>query len=226
MEKHSYEQYVGKEKNERRELMSASGALDRRRFLLSRSLEWKERIKKLQEVFYEIKKDHPEVVSLSLFGSLTKGYANEESDVDGWLNIDNDKTPKNSSPEQYQNMIISHIKHALNLDYKKIEHVVPVFWQKEEIIHMCKHKDVGDLVKLFTLSIGRDINNYRKIVFDELEKEGLDGEIVWISLMDKLALFESGGLDGAAQRKRRKLYPRNLAEGRKYFLQGLPDEIS
>ena len=57
MEKLAYEEYSGKPKDTRREVISLSGVLDRRRFLLSASPEWKERIKKLQDIVYELKED-------------------------------------------------------------------------------------------------------------------------------------------------------------------------
>jgi len=84
--KHDYQKYTGKEKEERRELASTYGDLERKRFLLSRNPELKERLEILQVLVYEMQKEHPEIISLSLFGSLTKGYATPESDYDGYIN--------------------------------------------------------------------------------------------------------------------------------------------
>ncbi|MDO8523401.1 MAG: nucleotidyltransferase domain-containing protein [bacterium] len=233
MEKPAYEEYAGKPKDARREAISSSGALDRKRFLLSASPEWKERIRKLQDIVYELKKEHPEAISLSLFGSLTKGYANEKSDVDAYLNVDNSSVnipagKRVSNAFFLAGLIGDKLREEFNLSEEQVGHIIPALWSKKTLKEDLKDStyNVNVVRKLFLLSVGANINEYRKIVFDELEAKGIDGDLVWISIMDELANFENSGLPGNAQQKRRLLYPKTLAEGRKYFLQESKEGIS
>jgi len=56
-----------------------------KRFLLSREQFSKDRIEALREEIDAMKSKYPEVLSLCLFGSMVKGTAHEESDIDGYL---------------------------------------------------------------------------------------------------------------------------------------------
>lgn len=61
-----------------------------KRFLLSEEDFAKERLRGVKEVVSEIKKDNPEVLSFCMFGSMVKGAAKPESDIDGYLFVDAD----------------------------------------------------------------------------------------------------------------------------------------
>ena len=230
MEKLAYEAYSGKQKNLRREIISESGTLDRKRFLLSASPEWKDRIRKLQDIVYELKKEYPEIISLSLYGSLTKGYANEESDIDAYLNIDEDVANKNLRTQSrffYEDIARKKIKDVLGLSDGQVRHVHSEFWAESKIVKDASHGFASwQIAQLFLLSVGKDINKYRKVVFNESEKLGADGETYWQSIMDSLAFLENSGLSKELIQKRGFLYPKTLTEGRKYFLQEAKDSIS
>jgi hypothetical protein len=62
-----------------------------KRFTLSRAEFAQERLNAVREYVYKLKKDHPEVLSFCMFGSMTKGRAREASDIDGELFIDPEK---------------------------------------------------------------------------------------------------------------------------------------
>ena len=56
----------------------------------------KQRLAALQGMFLGYQADRPEVAGLTLFGSMTKGYATEKSDIDGYLFINADRVPVRS----------------------------------------------------------------------------------------------------------------------------------
>lgn len=53
-----------------------------------------ERIKAIREAVEELKIQHPEILSLNLFGSLVKGKTKQESDIDAFVYIDTDLIPQ------------------------------------------------------------------------------------------------------------------------------------
>lgn len=56
MSKFEYKEYAGKSKDERRELISSAGHLDKKRFLLSRDPILEERLEKLHKATKEFQK--------------------------------------------------------------------------------------------------------------------------------------------------------------------------
>ncbi len=62
--------------------------LEDKRFILSLDAESEKRLATLQEVVADLKKKYPEIIGLSLYGSLVKGYADRTSDIDGYLLYD------------------------------------------------------------------------------------------------------------------------------------------
>ena len=48
------------------------------------------RIEAVRQSFGQLKKANPEVVSFVMFGSMTKGTAKEQSDIDGYIFVDSD----------------------------------------------------------------------------------------------------------------------------------------
>jgi len=59
--------------------------LEKKRFHLSKEPALQERVHALQAEFEKFKSEHPEVVDFTFYGSLSKGYAAESSDIDGML---------------------------------------------------------------------------------------------------------------------------------------------
>ncbi len=224
----SYEAYSDKPKNVRREIISASGLLERKRFLLSSSPAIKERIKKLQEVVDEFQEKHPEFISLNLFGSLTKGYANPESDIDAHMYVDTDVKCTSEHvnvayvQEVHADILRVRLRDTLSLSQEQIANVAIRTITKKEIKDLCVSDDFfygeKQLFPLFLLALGRGIDNYRRIALDALESIGPRGESRWKDIINLLIDTENKGLDPKLIEKRKKLYPRTIADARKYFL--------
>ena len=64
--------------------------MEEKRFILSREDFAKERVSGLQRAVETIRRERPEVLSLALFGSLTKGTTKLESDIDMAVYVDAD----------------------------------------------------------------------------------------------------------------------------------------
>ena len=225
--KHDYQKYTGKEKEERRELASTYGDLERKRFLLSRNPELKERLEILQVLVYEMQKEHPEIISLSLFGSLTKGYATPESDYDGYINIDSAHERQlghKHSPNSLANMLAESLRARLPNSKGQINiFESPPLNGKLAIIEACGEEKLQwnqNIFKLFMLSVGErgKINEYRKIVLDALSSDRKFGEHKWKLIVGDLFQFENAGFSSRFAEKREHLYPKTLEEAKKYFL--------
>lgn len=132
MYKASYEQYIGRSKEERREKISASPMLERKRFFLTRHPEIRERLKKLQEVIKVAKSKYPEFVSIALFGSLTKGYAVPKSDLDAYIIFDEDRASEieNHDIDAAFLEINENIGKALALNHQQRENLICFSFKK------------------------------------------------------------------------------------------------
>ncbi len=75
---------------------SLNKKLDTHRFVLSENQESREQLKKFKKEFAGLKKEYPELAACTVFGSQTKGYATEKSDLDVSVYLDTDKFPKGS----------------------------------------------------------------------------------------------------------------------------------
>lgn len=64
-----------------------------KRFKLSGEPFAKERLAKVKTTVDVLKREHPEILSFCLFGSMVKGKAKPESDIDGYLFVDADSVP-------------------------------------------------------------------------------------------------------------------------------------
>lgn len=215
-----YEKYQSKDKGERRNLISNEEALKEKRFMLSSNPELRGRLRKLREVFYQLNQKFPEVIALSLFGSMVKGYANENSDVDLMLFFD-DSQEHHSAPF-YQ----EYLGEEMKLDSDSLSTIVLGISEKsvKQMTRLAAHGlhyHNIDLKNLFLLSIGDNIKRYRKIVLDELEKAGVQGQEAWVSIMGMLENFENQGFSEELRNERESLYPWTIEEGKRYFLQGM-----
>lgn len=225
-EKYNYQQYEGLPKEERRKRIAeiAPETLETKRFFLSRNPELKKRVQELHKVVDALKEKYPEIISLNIFGSLIKGYANEQSDLDAFVFIDKSKIPKNTFHDlfYYDILMRDAIKQNTNLQDSQVAHCIAQTITVEDVVASARHKGYAgvSLFELFLISIGRDIHRYRKAAIDTLEKMGPEGEMVWQRIMEELWYFENKGLPDELKEKRKKLYPQTIAEGRKYFLQG------
>ena len=226
-----YKKYVGiKDKELRRE--TASPRLVTKRFLLSDNPELKRLIKDFHRVTEELKEKHPEIVSFGFFGSLTKGYAMELSDIDIYVFIDEEEWEERGYPTldqekieyrfEYKIQLRQEFSAALGVTEDRVKDLMLKVLNKKEIYDTCIVGDAFENWPLFLLNTSRDIEEYRKIVLDILQRneelEPGSGERPWKWLIHKLFEFENQGLEANLQEERRKLYPRTLAEARKKFL--------
>lgn len=84
--------------------------LEVKRFVLSPEKFAKERIKKLREAFNELKEQFPEVISMNLYGSMSKGYAEPESDADTIIFIDKESLSEELDEDCLENSLKQQIK--------------------------------------------------------------------------------------------------------------------
>lgn len=213
-------------------MASASGWVERKRFLFSSHPELKERLAGLQEIVRDFQKQYPELISLSIYGSLIKGYATPESDIDGVIILDEEvqrelqkKNPQ-YSPFSMSNFYKA-LKEKLSLTYAQMSIQLSLIDKKDLLLFVQR----GDIPReLFFLSIGgRKISQYRKVILDQLEAMGEQGEETWRNFGLSLLKWEWGsynwGSGGNREmgEKRKKLYPWTIAEAKKYFLHGGDD---
>jgi predicted nucleotidyltransferase len=222
LEKYDYTKYEGLPKDERRKRISevAAESLETKRFLLSRNPKLKERIRVLHKVVDDLKEQYPEIISLNLFGSLVKGYANEESDFDAQIFIDVERNL--AIQRSAYNELVKAVQEATGTNRIQVDHIFAKFITLRNIVDTAWITTGKDpLIRdLFLLATSRDINTYRAAVLNTLAKRGMEGERVWENIMLRLFDFENGGLPDELKEKRKKLYPQTIAEGRKYFPQG------
>lgn len=121
----------------------------KKRFTFSKEPFAQERIAGIKTAIDTIKAEHPEVLSFSMFGSMTKGTATERSDIDGYLFVDADMAAsKHQSPNvveeqqrddegfhsretylqnpiqsEYESMIRDRLKSTLGLTDEQVEHI-------------------------------------------------------------------------------------------------------
>lgn len=210
-----------------------SGILEEKRFLLSREPALKERIKKLHAIIKELKGRYPKIVSFGLVGSLSKGYASiKKSDIDGFLFIEekegSNKKKDSEERKRLSELLKRHLRKKFTLSKEQI-HIWMISLSEKKIKYLLQEKTLNSYDKLsylFTLQAGgRDIEPYRKIILDELEKLEIEhpgeGEKEWKKIMRELLLSERIRFNipyAKGSWHYTNLYPQTLAEGRKYFL--------
>lgn len=235
-----YEKYNNLDKIMRRLQIAKEDKLEEKRFVLSGNPELQRRLRKISETVTELKKDYPEIVSLNLFGSMVKGYANQNSDIDGYINIDSDLIPDDRTSWTAYTALTGKLAKNLNIQDKRISIPIKTISKAEISVWvkgMIYPSQAYPLLELFFLSVGNDsdnsgpkpryilsINKYRKIVFDELEKMGPEKEVFWRRLISEIFEFENSGISEELKEQRRILYPWTIEEGKKYFLKDTNQE--
>lgn len=68
--------------------MGEGGSNAEKRFIVPKEAIGSVRLNELQRVVDEVKAEYPEVLSVCVFGSSTKGRARKDSDIDGWMFVD------------------------------------------------------------------------------------------------------------------------------------------
>lgn len=74
-------------------------SIESKRFPLSRSPLSQERLAAVRHAYEHVHHEHPEVLSLTLFGSLVKGATKETSDIDANIYIDADRVAQDHKEE-------------------------------------------------------------------------------------------------------------------------------
>lgn len=108
-----------------------------KRFMVTKETFALGRLRTAQEVVREMRNNNPEIQSLMVFGSTTKGKAREESDIDGWLFVDPGMVPDGRKKELkldewgfsselakfYSQKLRSEMRKRLNLTEDQVEHL-------------------------------------------------------------------------------------------------------
>ena len=214
-------------KADRLSRISDAGILESKRFLIS-GFGVREKLYALKDIADELCARHPEIIGTVLHGSAVKGYANSQSDIDGYLFIAEEKLElvfaKRISggpvvivePIHYES-IIEDVRESFQSIKGSV--IIATLVSKEIIVEECQ-ADVIDsrLVKMFLLALNGRINEYRELIISTLESMGEQGKNNWSRIMEGLWQSESEGLDEKTKLKRKDLYPKTLEEGRRYFL--------
>ena len=103
-----------------------------------------------------------------------------------------------------------------------MKNIISTFLRKNQIRTDAEEGKTKKMHPLFLMSIGSGINEYRKIILDELEKKGEKGERSWKEIAENLIWFENTGFPPNLMETRRKLYPDTIAKAKKYFLREEP----
>ena len=147
---------------------------------------------------------------MGLFGSLTKGYAIPESDIDAILFIDTkqaeveagktEQNPAVKNLSEYRAALQSEfqtfLEKQLDVHTEQTSHVFAHFVDESEIRRVLEDPKAEDqavdgLFRLFLLSLGKGIRPYRQTVIETLEKQGVNGKRKWEMIIHKLAEFEN-----------------------------------
>lgn len=226
--------FDGLSKKLRKELVSDPGELDFKRFLLSSDPKIREKLKALRNVVNGLSTKYPEIIGLTLFGSQVKGYANNESDIDASIYLDEDKirnfTPKTDPKEDILKSprflgIQDDIAHGTSYAGLKSHSIDMDITSRAKIVRACGSGTFNEsIMNMFHLAVGKGIYGYRELVISTMEKMGERGEKAWSTLMNDLMTFENLKFPNEPHVKMKNLYPKTLAEGRKYFLRNAPEK--
>jgi len=243
-----YSQLEGLSKDERRDMALTSGMLDERRFLIPPNPKIRQRLDTLREIAGEFRSIYPEVISLGLFGSVTKGYATPTSDLDAYLYVDVSRAVDEwrsrhpgaavtDAMKEKKASIGKHLRLAaqqrLGLSAEQVHNLSVRFVDEKTIRDTLADPQpdpriIQEWALLFLLEVGQGITTYRKVVIDTLEAQGQEGEKKWQRLMESLANFENpGGHAGVSANsvprdRRDRLYPKTIAQARKIFFHENP----
>lgn len=214
--------------------IEASGELEFKRSLLSSDPKLREKLKTLRGVVEGLRVKYPEIIGMTIFGSHVKGYANNESDIDASIYLDEDKirnfAPGAGSTEEILKSprfleIQDDIAHGISYAGLKSHGIDMGIISKDKLVEKCQRGYFSEnTMRLFHLAAGKGIYGYRELVISTLENMGEKGEKGWSNLMSELFLFENMDVNPDLLEKRRNLYPKTLAEGRRYFLSHAPKD--
>lgn len=100
------EQRIEKVRQELQELTDQNKDVSKR-FTLSKEGFAVDRLEAIKNTIGEIKSSHPEVLSLTAYGSMVKGTARESSDIDGYLFVDAESVNGQTQTDRFDNIVFS-----------------------------------------------------------------------------------------------------------------------
>ncbi|MBP9816482.1 MAG: nucleotidyltransferase domain-containing protein [Candidatus Pacebacteria bacterium] len=171
----------------------------------------RERLANFRRVFENLQKEHPELIGVTLYGSQTKGYADENSDIDGYVVMDfNVAKANHMSRSELSILVRSAMTQELGVSSSHL-HLIPHMVTREGISNLKTHK-------LFHLGIGNGLREYREALIRSLESRGTEGEEDWQRIVGDLILHENYTFSDGLTERRMELYPMTLKQARAYFL--------
>lgn len=196
---------------------------------------------------------HPEIIGATVFGSHTKGTARTEehkkgkSDIDAFIFVDEDKMTNHeiskdvgvsgmdaTTKKLFEEITVPFrqiIADTEQIDIKELKDIRLRILSKERIDHdlamMDFHGDwpSSELMRIFQLQIGRDLDPYRSYVLSKLKGMGKLGNKIWEEgALDAILYSENANLMKGFtdekiefQEKREQLYPQTIDDAIKYF---------
>lgn len=183
---------------------------ERKRFAINPQEFSQERLRIIRETFDQLQRQYPDVLSLSIYGSMSKGYATPDSDVDVIIYLDVRKVKdeqdveremeiKNNFQEKLRPM-------GIGCDckiYQISEEIINEGLEDAERVrqslnidpnsHMLPHlgNQYQPIKDLFTgISVGVGIQKYRRYLLKQLELQGEKGQKIWRGIIDSVRSFE------------------------------------
>lgn len=230
---------------------SVEPILEKKRFHLATEQFSKERLDALKQGFEEFQTQHPEVISFSLFGSMSKGYAKPDSDIDGWLFVSSEAENAEKLGEKFREVVGKEltgvglsvfVEPISGRDFDDLLDDMAKTYEgaktrsasvsiEEAIPYLnVKAERIG---KIFMgISFGHGLNEYRAGVLQKLQSLGSFGETVWKEIMNRVRLYErfprrsDSDVIEMQKGKYARLYPNTLAEAIKVYGKGIPKNES
>ncbi|QQG42475.1 MAG: hypothetical protein HYW15_03135 [Candidatus Giovannonibacteria bacterium] len=221
--------------------------LEKKRFYLSRESFSKERLRVLKEEFGKFQENHPEVLALNLYGSMTKGYAKPESDIDGYFFLSGDAENPSDLAEDFKNTVSGRLEGVgLSFQLRRlnegelesvIDSIVEDYNREKSILpYTSMESAVGyfgnkceRMAELFIgISLGNGLKQYRENMLFKLQSLGEPGEKIWHKIVEVIMLLERPKMrpgfadSGVRQEKYKALYPQTVEEAIKNFVEHKP----
>jgi len=235
----------GKPRIERIREITKSREIDNRLFLLSPDPKLREKLHTFRNVMEGLMSKYPDIAGMTALGSYVQGYPNQDSDIDAYVFVDEDKLiplrPDTSGGVRDEAVEKGRLKRYLEIRknvYARTsfaglsheEHGVKVCGiSKKDVVACCLNgklsTGVVEIFHLFHAGVGAGIYEYRELIISTLEgmKEKEEGEKIWLELIYRLFNCENLRFRKPLRGKRMRLYPRTLEKARKHFLGHRPD---
>lgn len=199
----------------------------KKRFLYPEKNIAQKRLRELVKSFEEYSTDNPDIAGITLYGSYVRGKANEISDIDGTIFVENTtrevkESIKNSFATNFFKEIEYHQESAdakglalirkigqdLKISKKHFLDGLQVLPINNKLIDSAMANSeidvnaVNYLSRMFNLSIGRGLDEYRNYFLSEMKKLSVKkADDLWNKILRSLKFFESGR-DFANDKKR------------------------